>query len=317
MTWGADDVEPEVSIVMSVYNGEERLRDTLDSILAQSGVAFELIAVDDGSTDSSGTILDELAARDSRVRVLHQENRGLTRALIAGCAAARGQYIARQDCGDTSDPRRLALQKQLLNQNADVVFVSCWTAFVGPGDERLYESRGTGAGSSPLFILDPTREWGVIDGPTCHPSVMMRRDAYERAGGYRAEFRVGQDWDLWYRLAALGKFQIVPEILYTAQINPRSISGGARGAQQTIAKLSLAAMRARMSGESDAAFVQRAAELHVTHDRSACGEARGFYAIGEALRRRRDVRARRYFRRAIARCPRLVKAWIRYAQSFF
>ena len=315
--WSADDVEPEVSVVMGVYNGEESLRATLNSILAQSGVDFELIAVDDGSTDSSGAILDELAARDSRVRVIHQENRGLTRALITGCAAARGRYIARQDCGDISDPRRLALQKQLMDQNADVVFVSCWTAFVGPGNEPLYESRGTGAGSSPLAILDAAREWGVIDGPTCHPSVMMRRDAYERAGGYRAAFAVGQDWDLWYRLAAIGKFQMVPEMLYTAQVTPRGISGGARSAQQTIARLSLAAMRARMKGESDAAFIEQASAVRVTPDRSACGEARGLYAIGEALRRRRDVRARHYLRRAIGRCPQFVKAWVRYAQSFF
>jgi glycosyltransferase involved in cell wall biosynthesis len=308
-------MEPEISVVMSVYNGEERLRATLESILAQSGAAFELIAVDDGSTDSSAAILDHATAHDDRVRVVHQENRGLTRALIRGCELARGRYIARHDCGDTSHPRRLAKQKALLDGNSELEFVSCFTAYVGPELEPLYETAATS--TAPVSILDPSREWGVVDGPTHHGSVMMRRDAYERAGGYRAEFAVGQDWDLWYRLAALGKFQIVPEILYTAQITPRSISGGARGAQQTIAQLSLAAMRARMNGKSDAEFVRRASEVRALRDETACGEARGFYAVGEALRRRRDVRGRRYFRRAIARCPRLVKAWIRYAQSFF
>jgi len=310
-------MEPDISVVMSVYNGQADLRTTMDSILGQTNADLEIVVVDDGSTDSSGAMLDEFASRDARVRVIHQENRGLTRALIAGCAAARGRYIARQDCGDTSDPRRLALQKELLDAGHDLVFVSCWTAFAGPEGEPLYESRGTGAASSPIAILDVAREWGVIDGPTCHPSVMMRRDAYERAGGYRAAFAVGQDWDLWYRLAAIGKFQIVPEVLYTAQVAPRSISGGARGAQQTMAQLSLAAMRARMAGESDDDFVRRAAAVRIVRDSSACGEARGLYAIGEALRRRRDIRARRYLRRAIERCPHLVKAWIRYAQSFF
>jgi glycosyltransferase involved in cell wall biosynthesis len=310
-------MDPDISVVMSVYNGEADLRATAESILTQSGVELELIVIDDGSTDASGAILDEMASGDPRVRIFHQENRGLTGALIRGCAAARGRYIARQDCGDTSEPRRLLLQKQLLDSNDELVFVSCWTAFAGPAGEPLSESRGTGAASSAIHILAPSNEWGVIDGPTCHPSVMMRRDAYERAGGYRAEFAVGQDWDLWYRLAALGKFQIVPEILYTAQITPRSISGGARHAQQTIAQLSLAAMRARMNGESDAEFVRRASEVRAVRELGACGEARSFYAIGEALRRRRDVRGRDYFRRAIARCPRLFKAWIRYAQSFF
>jgi glycosyltransferase involved in cell wall biosynthesis len=308
-------MEPDISVVMSVYNGQADLRTSAESILTQSGVDLELIVVDDGSTDASRAILDEMASRDRRVRVIHQENRGLTRALIAGCAAARGRYIARQDCGDTSDPRRLLLQKELLDGNTELAFVSCFTGYVGPELEPLYETVATSTG--PVSILDPSREWGVIDGPTHHGSVMMRRDAYERAGGYRAEFAVGQDWDLWYRVAALGKFQIVPEFLYTAQITPRSISGGSRGAQQKVAQLSLAAMRARINGQSDAEFVRRASEVRAARDASACGDAGGFYAIGEALRRRRDIRARRYLRRAIACCPRLVKAWIRYAQSFF
>jgi len=301
---------------MSVYNGGDELRPTLASILAQSGVDFELVVIDDGSTDSSGAVLDDIAARDSRVHVIHQENRGLTRALATGCAGAHGRYIARHDCGDTSHPRRLALQKQLLDDNADLAFVSCWTAYVGPEDEPLYETRGSGAASAPTAILDPSREWGVVDGPTHHGSVMMRRDAYERAGGYRAAFAVGQDWDLWYRIAALGKFQTVPETLYTAQITPGSISGGARTAQQELAKLSLAAMNARQRGGSDEEILRRAAAVRVVRDTTPCGEARGLYAIGEVLRRRRDPRACPYFRRALALCPSLIKAWIRYAQSF-
>lgn len=304
----------DVSVVMSVYNGGEDLRTTLDSILSQSGVDFELIVVDDGSADATGAILDEAAARDARVRVIHQENRGLTRALIAGCAEARGRYIARHDCGDTSDPRRLAMQKGLLDGNADLVFVSCWTAYVGPELEPLYETRGGGAAA--ISILDPSREWGVTDGPTHHGSVMMRRDAYERAGGYRAAFSVGQDWDLWYRLAALGKFQIVPEILYTASVTPDSISGGARDAQQELAKLSLAAMRARHRGESDDEMIRRAASVTIRRNQTASGTAAGLYAIGEALRRKKDRRARGYFRRAIALRPLFVRAWIRYAQCF-
>ncbi len=308
---------PAISVIMAAYNAGESLRATLDSIQAQRYADFELVVVDDGSSDSSGGILDQLAVLDSRVRVIHQENRGLTRALITGCAAAHGKYLARWDAGDTSHPQRLAAQKALLDGNPDLVFVSCWTAYVGPELELLYETRGSGVSSEPASILDPSREWGVVDGPTHHGSVMMRRDAYERAGGYRAAFAAGQDWDLWYRLAALGKFQIVQETLYTARITPGSISGGARAAQQALAKLSLSAMRARQRGERDEAILHRAEALRVVRDTTPCGEARGLYAIGEALRRRGDVRARGYLRRSIVRCPLFVRAWIRYCQSFF
>ena len=87
---------------MSVYNGASNLAATMDSILSQEGVEFEFIVVNDGSTDATGEILDDYARRDNRVRVIHQENTGLTRALIRGCAAASGEFIARQDAGDVS-----------------------------------------------------------------------------------------------------------------------------------------------------------------------------------------------------------------------
>ncbi|MGH9760030.1 MAG: glycosyltransferase family 2 protein [Blastocatellia bacterium] len=92
----------DISVVMSVYNGEDHLAESVDSILDQKGVSLEFIVVDDGSTDKSGEILADYSRRDSSVRVLSRENQGLTRALIAGCAAARGKYIARQDVGDIS-----------------------------------------------------------------------------------------------------------------------------------------------------------------------------------------------------------------------
>jgi glycosyltransferase involved in cell wall biosynthesis len=91
---------PDVSVVMSVYNDATYLCGAVESILIQEGVSFEFIIIDDGSTDGSGQILDEYAAKDSRIRVVRQQNRGLTRALIAGCAMARGKYIARQDSDD-------------------------------------------------------------------------------------------------------------------------------------------------------------------------------------------------------------------------
>ena len=90
---------PEVSVVMSVYNGAQSLVRTLDSILAQQAVELELIVIDDGCDDGSGRLLDELAARHPRMRVVHQDNTGLTRALIRGCGMARGAFIARHDAG--------------------------------------------------------------------------------------------------------------------------------------------------------------------------------------------------------------------------
>src|SRR5450759_1549651 len=115
---------PEVSVVMSVYNGASHLAATLDSILSQEGVKFEFIVVNDGSSDKTGQILNDYAQRDSRVRIIHQENTGLTRALIRGCDAATGEFIARQDAGDASLPGRLARQLDVFRNNPHVVMTS-------------------------------------------------------------------------------------------------------------------------------------------------------------------------------------------------
>jgi glycosyltransferase involved in cell wall biosynthesis len=307
----------DVSVVMGVYNAGPRLGATLDSILAQQDADFEFIVVDDGSTDGSGALLDDTAARDGRVRVIHEENRGLTRALIAGCAAARGAFIARQDAGDLSKPGRLAKQRALLAGNRELAFVSCWTELVGPQDEHLVIMKGRGRALHPLSILDDRERWGVIDGPSSHPSVMFTREAYERAGGYRAEFYVGQDWDLWYRLGAVGKFQMIEEVLYVARVGLDDLSVGARRAQAEIAELSRAALAARLRGESDAGIVARAAAIRPRRGgNSRYRRAAGAYFIGEALRRNGDARARGYFRQALAASPLYWRAWVRWAQSW-
>ena len=303
----------DVSVVMSVYNDAAVLQATLDSILGQEGVAFELIAIDDGSTHGSAGILDRAAARDDRVRVIHHENRGLTRELMAGCAIARAPYSARHDAGDLSAPDRLAKQERLLKRDSSLAFVSCWTRFVGPEIEPLWVMRGSGVAEQPVDILDPARQHGVIDGPTHHGSVMFRRDAYERSGGYRAEFYYGQDWDLWYRLAAAGRFQIVPEVLYTARVTPSSISGANREQQETLARLSRAALLARIRGAPEEPILRLAAAIRPARRGGRGSHARGLYFIGEALRRNGDVRARRYFDQAIRTwpSPRIVAGWLR------
>jgi glycosyltransferase involved in cell wall biosynthesis len=302
-----------ISVVMGVHNGGSTLAATIDSILAQTETDFEVIVVDDGSTDETADVLAKYAGRDTRVRMIPQKNAGLTRALIAGCAAARGTYIARHDAGDLSDARRFAIQKRALDSDAEIVFVSCATRFAGPELEPLYVARPAGPALTAAHVIDLTLPYALTDGPTHHGSVMFRRDAYQRAGGYRAAFYYGQDFDLWYRLAELGKFQAIDEVLYTARTVPESISSTAGRAQRAIAELSLAALHARQRGGDDREHVARAATIARANAKP--NPAAGLYFIGEALRRNRDPRARRYLRRAIGADPLSGRAWLRYLQS--
>jgi glycosyltransferase involved in cell wall biosynthesis len=306
----------KVAVVMAVYNGAARLPDTIASILNQTEPDFELIVVDDGSRDTTAEVLQAFAASDSRVRVLHQENRGLTRALIAGCDAVRAPYIARQDCGDLSKPERLARQIAALDADPTLAFVSSATEFLGPGGELLYTTRGTGIAITPMSVIDLERPTGVIDGPSSHGAVMFRADTYRRVGGYRSEFYYGQDWDLWYRLAEAGRFQMLPDTLYTAVFELNTISSDARPEQQTLGSLSLAALRERSAGRSDAAILEKAKNIRPsTRRRSSSADA--LYFIGEVLRRNGNRSSTHYFLRAIRSGPFHLKSWVRLGQSLF
>jgi glycosyltransferase involved in cell wall biosynthesis len=309
--------EYEISVVMSVYNGAKYLRESIVSILKQEGVHFEFIIVNDGSTDKSDKILDEYAKRDSSVRVIHQKNQGLTMALIKGCSIAKGKYIARQDVGDVSLPSRLMLQKKALDADKEIAFVSCWTEYCGPEFESLFLAKGSGRSTIPSNIISEDENQGVIDGPNHHGSVMFRKNSYIQAGGYREEFYYGQDWDLWYRLAEIGRFQMIDKVLYKARVSPGSISACCKKKQDSIAKLSFAAMLQRRKGLSEQSILDKASTIRPdkNNNSSAKNMSAWLYFIGECLRRNSDKRAISYFKKSLSANPFFIKSWIRIIQA--
>ncbi len=298
----------DVSVVMSVYNGDRYLRSSIESVLAQEGVSFEFIAVDDGSTDDSPRILAELEARDPRLRVIKQENTGLTQALIRGCAEARGEFIARHDADDVSLPGRLARQVARLRRSTEVVFVSCWAQAIGPEDEILLEPR------PPPDVAQATRlllRGG--QGPCAHGTVMMRTEAYQAVGGYRWQFYYGQDSDLWLRLGERGGFAFVPETLYHYRVTPSSISYGRRSVQAVYGRLGHQCKRARQAGEDEAPFLAGAAAIAGPNRRPKCrmDSVGGNYFIGSCLKARGDTRGNNYLWLAIWERPWYLRAWAR------
>ena len=283
-----------VSVVMPVYNGAAGLPATLDSILAQSMPDFELIAVDDGSTDATPSLLAQAAARDARVRVLRQENEGITRALIRGCAAARAELIARHDCGDRSHPQRLERQCARFD-DADVVLASCFVRALAPGGEHLYTTEADGDDIRRSLLSDDVDH---IRGLPHHGSAMFRRGAYEAAGGYRPQFYFAQDVDLWIRLVALGRIAVVPEVLYEATAGLGAISSRHRPEQFESARLSIAI---RDGGDAPS-LLARAAKIRPSPGRAgAFSDARALYFIAACLRRNGDRAWRRYAQAALLR----------------
>jgi glycosyltransferase involved in cell wall biosynthesis len=302
---------PLVSVVTGVYNGGAGLRPSLESVLNQGGVELELIVVDDGSGDESPAVLDELARQDGRVRVLRQVNQGLTKALIRGCSEARGEFIARHDGDDLSLPGRLERQARRLQEDHSLSMVSCWATALGPGGEVLWEMRRTEEPAAATDLL--LNRW---EGPPHHGSVMFRRSSYVRAGGYREEFYFSQDSDLWLRLGELGGIAYEQAFLYTFRVGESSISSAWRAVQHELGALAHECQAARRAGKSEAELLRRTAALRPgLVPRAKPDPAAGAYFIGRCLLARRDPRARRYFRRVLARRPWALKAWVSLVQS--
>lgn len=302
----------DVSVVMSVFNGAASLPATLESVLNQQGCPLEFIVINDGSTDGSGNILDEWAGRDSRLRIIHQDNTGLTRALVRGCNLARGEFIARQDCGDISLPGRLERQRRYLSEHPEAAMVACAVRFVGPAGEPLFDTARIGLElHEGLSVLNVLR----IKGPPHHGGTMFPRRAYLKAGGYRPFFPVAQDIDLWLRLRELGQCVGEADVGYIAGMEAGSISARRRADQFRFAALAIQCARLRSEGLSDTEFVDGQAPLPFSMARrnERLEHAKYLYFIGSCLRQTNPAAARRYYWKAFREHPLLFKSLIRFA----
>jgi hypothetical protein len=206
VSWGASPAQretrafpvaalPTVSVVMSVYNGQSFVAEALESILSQTLEDFEVVVVDDGSTDETPSILRRY--RDPRVRIeTHATNRGLTPSLNRGLSLAKGEFIARHDADDISEPQRLAQQVDFLRRHDDV-------ALVGSG-YRTIDAAGRVLSRVRLPISDIDLRWSLcFICPFIHSAAVWRRIPIDQVvGRYNETFNYAQDWDLWTRISS-------------------------------------------------------------------------------------------------------------------
>lgn len=218
-----------VSVVLPIYNGERYLESAVASILGQTFRDFELICVNDGSTDGSQSLLEKLAANDERIRIVSRPNTGIVGALNDGIAAARGEFIARMDADDLSLPERFAKQLAFLQSHPAVVAVGCHVLRIDPeglpiGPEEFPTEHAT------LLRRLRMGEGGKIP----HPGVMIRRSALAAIGGYRQKYQWVEDLDLYLRLGEVGELANLPEILLHYRFQFESVNMTRRGQQAGI-----------------------------------------------------------------------------------
>jgi GT2 family glycosyltransferase len=202
---------------MPVYNVEPYLRGALDSVFRQTWQDFELLIVNDGSTDGTRAILATL--RDPRVRVIDLPHGGLAAALRRGVTEAHGRYIARMDGDDEALSHRLAVQKAHLDRAPRTVLVHSLAQAVDPHGRRL-----------PARLGDPRSsmetKWLLLwQNPIVHPTVMLRGSALRAHDlNYRLELFRADEFDLWNRLAPHGDFEAIPEVLHLYRVHPDSMT---------------------------------------------------------------------------------------------
>ena len=202
--------EPAISVIMSVYNGEAYLTEAVESVLSQTFRDFELVILDDGSTDRSLEIVRGYAARDSRVRPITRENRGLIASLNQLIDEARSPLLARMDADDRCHPERLAKQYAFLAAHPACGVVGSWAHRMGV-DSKVWPGRDYEFPVTPAEVLAAIGYRSVL----AHPAVMYRREVVRQAGGYRPAFKHVEDYDLWLRMADITEIYNIPEPLLT------------------------------------------------------------------------------------------------------
>lgn len=214
----ADQPAPTVSVQIAVYNGARFLAATLDSLLSQTWTDFELIVVDDGSSDATPQLLAEYAAREPRISLLHNPTRqGVSAARNRALAVSRGRYVAISDADDCSYPQRLEKQVAFLDEHPEIGVVSSGISWLDETGQPLHKEQRPAD--------DGVLRWRLhFSPPVVHTASMLRRRWLQAVGGYDEAKPCAVDYDLWLRLAPYTKFHNLQEELVVRRNHRQRIS---------------------------------------------------------------------------------------------
>ena len=201
-----------VSVVMSVYNGQEYLESCIDSVLNQTYSNFEFIIINDGSTDNTANILDQYTKQDSRVIVHHEkENLRLVRAINMGCRLAKGEYIARMDADDICLSERLSTQVQYLTTHPDIGILGSWVQNI--------DQHGNVLDIWKVPINSAFIAWTLqFECCMAQPTIMMRSEVLKSLKYYRISALQCEDYDLWCRASNMTQLANIPDPLVQRRI---------------------------------------------------------------------------------------------------
>lgn len=208
------NLKPRISVIMSVFNGEETVRYAIDSILIQTFKEFEFIIINDGSTDSTLSILNEY--NDSRIKIINQKNIGLTKSLNKAINLSNSLLIARQDADEISHKNRLEIQFNYFQTNKSLSIIGTQSIVKENQIETITQNI-----DNKKLLYNLFRKNIFI-----HGSVMIKKSDFQEIGMYNESFKYTQDYDAWLRLLSDNKRNglIINKVLLTRNIIDNSIS---------------------------------------------------------------------------------------------
>ena len=267
---------PTVSVLMTTWNGADFIAASIASVLAQTFTDFELIVVDDGSTDATAAVLAGID--DPRLRVLRQAvNGGVVAARNIGFGAARGHYVAALDHDDLSYPERLARQVAYLDAHPAVVLVATEIEIEAAGRRQAPDHPRGGDPALMRWLL-------LVDNPMTWSSVMFRAEAVRRLGAFmRPEYELADDFDFYHRLLVIGDIARLDDVLTVYRWHATNTTYGREDALNANAVKVLATAYAPLLG----ADAEDAATLVIRHlsDRKPVRDAATLERLGAYLTR--------------------------------
>jgi glycosyltransferase involved in cell wall biosynthesis len=310
---------PKVSVLLPVYNGERYIVQSVESILKQSYRDFELIVINDGSTDRTSYLIKGIS--DTRIVLIEQENQGLTWTLNNTLKVIKGEYIARQDADDLSHPERFFRQVEFLDSHPEVGLVGSVCLCL--------DEEGEVIGQTPP-LTDAKRLKKILmerGNPFVHGSVMFRKECIGKVGGYRVEMDRAEDYDLWLRISEYYEIAKLKEPLYLWRWSQSGISLTKMEYLEKKARLArmLAEERRKKGRDSlQTGLKQEFFQEQMKEDLSdsqrdeKARQAYYYYRLGHAaFYGRLYPRARKNFLRSLRLNPLDLKAWIFLVVSCF
>ena len=215
---------PKISVVMSVYNGEEYVRDAIDSILNQTYGNFEFIIINDGSKDGTFDILMEFLEQDNRIVIINQENIGLTKSLnralrIIQTVSEEIKYITRIDADDLWCKEKLQKQIRFLDKNCQIGLVGSMYEEIDRNGNIICAQR------IPFIEADKDIRENIFKfNPFFHSSILFKKEIIDVLGYYNEEFEFAQDYEYWIRIMSQYEVANIPEVLAYRRYIPNMIS---------------------------------------------------------------------------------------------